>query len=236
MELVRSESVAAYTINDITTLRLDSLSTLDDEALICQKWLRQSKPKRYIYERMYGSLFKEGPRRRILDVGGGLTCLTRELAKCHDYTLVDLLAHEETKKVASIVQEVGVDFIKALDWESLKNESYDLILANDLFPNVDQRLELFLQRFLPCAQKICISVTYYDTPRFYMTRRIDADEILCMLAWNSEYLSLVLKKYSAYIIGADFEVFDHPGESVFSNGRQVCLIELKGDLETGGAS
>ena len=234
MELVTSESVANYAKSDATEYRLNTLCVPEDEDLLCQRWLRDSQPKRYIFERMYGELFDKAPPSRILDVGGGLTGLTRAMANRHDYQLVDLLAHGEEESAADMATQVGVDFIKRLDWANLSRGSYDLVIANDLFPNVDQRLEMFLGCFLPCSHRIRMSLTYYDTPRFYMTRRVDADEILCVLAWSSEHLTVPLKKYSSRIMHEDFEIFSRPGKSVFANGRQVCLIDFKGDLKAGG--
>lgn len=120
------------------------------------------------------------------------------------------------------------DFIRAQDWATLEVAHYDLVIANDIFPNVDQRLEIFLERFLPCTKRMRLSLTYYDKPRFYMTRRIDADEMLCMLAWNGEHVASVLKKYTAKIIDANFEIFLRPVQSVYPNARQVCLVDFIG--------
>jgi 2-polyprenyl-3-methyl-5-hydroxy-6-metoxy-1,4-benzoquinol methylase len=235
MYLVNQQRINQYLGNDVVEGWLDEHSSVSDEELVCHRWLRQTPTKRLIFSELYGNLLISAQPLRVLDVGGGLTGLTRELATRHHYVLADLLAHDDAKTAREMAEEVGADFIRAQDWATLKTATYDLIIANDIFPNVDQRLEIFLQRFLPCTRRMRLSLTYYEVPRYYMTRRIDADEILCMLAWNSEHLSSVLKKYSAQIVGADFEVFALPGESVFSNGRQVCIVELKGGLEAGGA-
>lgn len=236
MYLVNKQRINRYLDNDVVEGWLNEHSAASDEELVCHRWLRQTTAKRFIFSELYSDLLTSARHLRVLDVGGGLTGLTREFATRHHYVLADLLAHDDAKTAREMKEQVGSDFIRAQDWATLETETYDLIIANDIFPNVDQRLEIFLQRFLPCTRRMRLSLTYYDVPRSYMARRVDADEILCMLAWNSEHLSSVLKKYSAQIVGANFEVFAHPGESVFPNGRQVCLVDFMGGLEARGAS
>lgn len=234
MYLVNQQKVSQYLANDVVGTWLDRYSVTTDEELVCHRWLRQSPAKRFIFHEMYGDLLNTIQSLRVLDVGGGLTGLTREFSIRHQYFLADLLAHDDLKTAQAMKESVGSDFIRAQDWATLEEDSYDLIIANDIFPNVDQRLEVFLQRFLPCTSRMRLSLTYYDVPRFYMTRRIDADEMLCMLAWNSEHLISVLKKFSAQILDVNFEVFANPDISVYPNGRQVCLIDFVGGLEAKG--
>ena len=234
MYLVNQPRVERYLADDVVNGWLDRHSVATDEELVCQRWLRQSPAKRFIFNEMYGDLFNTTQSLRVLDVGGGLTGVTRALATRHQYVLADLLAHDDQKTAQAMREQVGSDFIWTQDWATLQPDSYDLIIANDIFPNVDQRLEVFLQRFLPSTRRMRLSLTYYDIPRFYVTRRVDADEVLCMLAWNSEHLTLVLKKYLTQIGGANFEVFAHPSESVYPNGRQVCLVDFVGGVKVRG--
>lgn len=108
MQLVKHADVEGYLKNDLTRIRLDQLSRPGDDDLTCQKWLRESAPKRFIFERIYGDLLAEGAtRQRILDIGGGLTCFTRELASRHKYHLVDVLAHDDMKIADSFIKELG---------------------------------------------------------------------------------------------------------------------------------
>lgn len=231
MYLVNQHRVNQYLIDDIALSWLDRHSFAKDEELVCQRWLRETPAKRFIFAEMYGDLVTNSQPLRVLDVGGGLTGMTREFATLHRYILVDLLAHDDIKTAQEMSEQVGSDFIRVQDWVTLETDSYDLIIANDIFPNADQRLELFLQKFLPCTKRMRLSLTYYDVPRFYMTQRVDAEEMLCMLAWNSEHLVSVLKKYSAHIVGTNFEIFTHPEVSMYSNGRQVCLVDFVGGAE-----
>jgi hypothetical protein len=63
-----------------------------------------------------------------------------------------------------------------------------------------------------------------------MAKRIDADEILCMLAWNGEATRACMKPYAGRIRDARLELFTAEEASPFANGRQVCLVALQGDL------
>ena len=107
---------------------------------------------------------------------------------------------------------------------------YDVVIANDLFPNVDQRLSLFIEKFLPVTKSLRLSLTFYDTPRFYQTKRIDGDEILTMLAWDRIQTRQLLDQYKAVIVKPDFSLFEKPNVSVYPNGRQVLILEMRGML------
>lgn len=235
MYLVNERDLSEYISTDIVNHWLDRYSLATDEDLVCQRWLRQSSAKRYIFRQIYGDLLMKSGRVKVLDVGGGVTGLTRELATRHLYTLSDILSHYDMKSVLTIANQVKSEFIRAQDWLSLDTDSYDLVIANDIFPNVDQRLDIFLERFLPQTKAIRLSLTYYDTPRYYLARRIDAEEVLCMLAWNGADVRRVLEKYFESIVSADFRIFGNEGRSAFANGRQVVLVELKGSINSFGA-
>lgn len=230
MKLVTRERVEQYLGTDLTRLRMDQLTRADDEGLTCQRWLRESESKRFIFNELYGDLFEEGGRGRILDVGGGLTCFTRDLAMRHDYFLVDLLAHDNVGIANALVREAGRQFVFQADWHDLARQPYDLIIANDIFPNVDQRLELFLARCLPLCRRLRISVTWYDSPRFYLTRRMDGEEMFYMLAWDRRQLGAVLSGYAGSIVNYDLSVLEISQPSLYQNGRQVCIVDLVGNL------
>jgi hypothetical protein len=112
-------------------------------------------------------------------------------------------------------------------------DRYDLVIANDLFPNADQRLQLFIERALPIARVLRLSLTYYNRPRFYLTKRMDADEILCLLAWDGKQTANALVPFRDRIVLPDFAQFDEIDDSVFDNGRQVAVVTLRGDAFDG---
>jgi hypothetical protein len=123
---------------------------------------------------------------------------------------------------------LGKDFWVNSDWYQFNAKGhYDVVIANDLFPNVDQRLELFIERFLPLSSEIRLSLTYYHYPRFYAVKRLDADEILCLLAWDGEQVRHTLGKYVDYIEAPDLGVLLKDCPSLFANGRQVCMVSLR---------
>lgn len=199
-----------------------------DAALACQRWLRATPAKRYAAHVLYGDLLaSEGLR--VLDVGGGLTTLTRTLAERHDYTLVDIMAHDSDASISAFLASAPAFKVIKEDWfAAIGDEKFDVVIAADLFPNVDQRLALFLDRVLPHCGQVRLSLTYYNEPRFYQTWRIDADEVLCMLAWDGEQTARTLGRYADRIVNADFDLFAVTSDSVFPNKRQVCLLTLLG--------
>lgn len=221
--------LSEYLKDDVVDVKLSACTMSGDETLGCQRWLRDSAPKRAIFWKLYGDLIDRSGL-RVLDVGGGMTSFTRLLSERHDYTLVELNAHDNQDGVSGFVHSAPKLQLQALDWWQMgQNGRFDVVIANDLFPNVDQRLELFLERYIPVSKHIRLSLTYYDNPRFYMTRRVDADEFLCMLAWNGVQLRSVLEKYVDRIQCPDFSIFDENADSVFQNGRQVCVVTMTGD-------
>lgn len=233
IELLTSRMLSRYLAADTISARLDALSRQGDEALTCQRWLRETPAKRLIYAKLYGDLLEDGPRLKVLDVGGGLMALTRQLAMRHDYTLVDVLAHDTTETAERMQMEVGRQFISQCDWYKFEAaDRYDIVVANDLFPNVDQRLELFLQRFLSRAARLRLALTFFNKPRFYLTRRMDADEVFCMLAWNGRATRGVLEQFLDRGDTPKLSIFDQENPSLYPNERQVCLLEMRGSRET----
>ena len=237
MHLVTEQSVRSYLANDPTSASMDAFSSDGDADLVCQKWLRDSAPKRMIFEDMYGDFLKPGRRLSVLDVGGGLTCFTRALTARHDYELVDILAHDDAASVQRVKTNVPSAKFHELDWfDFTPSGIYDVVVANDLFPNVDQRLQLFLQKFLPVSNEVRLSLTYYPNPRFYRTRRIEGDEFLCMLAWNGDATARALEPFSARISAPDLSLLSKENVSVYPNGRQVCILRMAGDRAPTSAS
>jgi SAM-dependent methyltransferase len=229
MQLVTQAELSRYLADDSIAAMRSAFAAPDDVGLTCQRWLDESPAKRLVFDRLYGDLLRGERRLRVLDVGGGFTSFTRELARRHDYVLVDLLAHDAAQ--AEAFREVlGPLRFHVLDWYDYQPDSdFDVVIANDLFPNVDQRLPLFLSRFLPRTREIRLSLTYYETPRFYLARRLDGDEVLCMLAWNGALTRAALEPFAARIREPHLELLAvQQTGSVYPNGRQVCLVTLNG--------
>jgi len=194
---------------------IGSLLYDNDNMFTSHKWLVNSLPKRAIYNILYGDLLESKTSKKILDIGGGFCSLTNILVEKHDYYLLDIMAHDETNDLG--------DFLIKESWYDFKPDEYDIVISNDLFPNVDQRLELFLKKYIPLTKEIRISLTYYNTPRFYTTKRVDADEIFCQLAYDGCQVKNILEKF----FDENFEDLLLNPPSLFSNGRYIKIIRRK---------
>lgn len=232
MCLVSKEMLDEYLRDDAVFRLLEAASRPEDERFASHRWLRHSLPKRFIYQRLYGDLMSPTPSRRtVLDVGGGYTALTRVLLQTTEYTLLDLLSHDDRTDLAAIESETGVPFHTAQDWYSYDGGPFDVIIANDLFPNVDQRLGMFIEQYLPRCKELRLSLTYYNTPRWYAVKRLEGDEILHVLAWDGNQLRRVLEPYASLVDTPCFDVLHENPPSLYENGRQVCLVRLRGESE-----
>jgi len=187
----------------------------NDNVFESHRWLLDSLPKRAIYDNLYGDLLKADSPKRILDVGGGFCSLSKILIDRHDYHLLDIMAHDD----ASVLG----DFLIREDWYTFEPGEYDIVIVNDLFPNVDQRLELFLEKYLPTTKEIRMSLTYYNTPKFYTTKRIDADEIFCQLAYDGRQIKDILERFFDDDFDELYWMLDPP--SIFPNGRQIDILK-----------
>lgn len=156
-------------------------------------------PKEHIYNQLYGSLrAPRGPALKVLDVGCGPD------AKKH-------------RSFRGNVQVEAVDLTLGRDWSEPNPRHYDLIVANDIFPNVDQRLPEFLEMYLPRTKEMRLSLTFWDgRPKWYRCERTDGDEILTMRGWIREQVEWCLPEKFPDI---------YPYSS-FENGRQVAMVKL----------
>lgn len=231
MMQISPASLQRYLDDDWVMAALDRFSQAGDDALASQRWLRDSAAKRHIYACLYSDLLRSQGL-TIVDVGGGFNCLTRVLAERHHYNLIEMMAHDAPEQLPGLRAGEHAFALQIGDWyEQAFPASCDVVVANDLFPNVDQRLELFLERALPRCREVRLSLTYHDEPKFYLARRLDGEEVLCMLGWSGADLSRVLKPYAPRLINGSISalVEDQP-TSVFANRRQVCVGALRGDL------
>jgi hypothetical protein len=223
---------SSYQNDDWILAKLKETEKAGDHKFTSHQWLTASLPKRLIFSHIYGDLLDHTQKpSKILDVGGGYTSLTRTMLKYHQYQLLDIMAHDEHECVSDIEKTIGKKFWINGDWFNwTPDNDYDIIIANDLFPNVDQRLFLFLEKYLPLTTEIRISLTYYNQPRWYRVRRTDADEIFHMMAINGRQTAMMLESFNAFIRKPNFKGFLVSRPSLFENERQVCLVTLnKGD-------
>ena len=72
MLLITKKLLEKYLQHDPISSFMNQLSRDEDEGLTCQRWLRESPPKRLLFELLYDGLLEfDNPRQRVLDVGGG---------------------------------------------------------------------------------------------------------------------------------------------------------------------
>lgn len=232
MKFFTKDLLEDYAKNDHIGNLLAGVSNDDDQLFISHRWLLDSLPKRMIFQYMYGDLLsKESSNLKIIDVGGGYTALTKLLLKNHSYTLVDIMSHDNHQQFLQAQKKLNGNFWIGKDWFDFEPKGlYDVIIANDLFPNVDQRLEQFIERFIPISRGIRISLTYYNEPRFYKVKRADADETFYILAWNGFQVAHTLERFSDRITNFKPELFLETPESLFENGRLVAMITVSGNL------
>lgn len=196
------------------------------------RWHMESPQKRFLYTMVYDLTGIENVS-SILDVGGGITGLSMYLKDTYCYTLLDPIKEDPLDNSFDKISEDWYDYQPDSEW--------DVIIANDIFPNVDQRLDMFLDKYLPLCNTIRLSLTYYNKrPRYYKAKRIDGDEVLTLLSWNGKDITSCLSKYKHRIVVPksirNFNFIDYSmvisldTESIFPNGRQVLIVDLKGDL------
>jgi hypothetical protein len=201
-------------------------------ALACQRWMDSTPAKRFAFSRLYGDLLgDDASARRVLDVGGGLSAMTPFLAAKTDYVLLDPLHHDAEPDIASVGAAAAPFSLIREDWHRVAFDGavFDVIIANDLFPNVDQRLALFISWALARTRELRLALTFHNTPRWYETRRTDGEERLTMLAFDGARTRDALVAVADRIAGWNPALFDAAGPSLFPNGRHVVIATIRGE-------
>lgn len=211
-----------YLQRDFILEILEKESLENDKLFKSQNWLLRDPVKRYITYTLYENIiFNQNKSLKVLDIGGGVSALTRIYKNNVNYKLVDILALDNENNLTKGLKEVLVK----KDWYEINIKNYDLIIANDLFPNVDQRLEEFINKYKAKTKKIILSLTWYEN-NFYKTKRVDADEIIFCKAWNFENIILILEKFKKNILNYNSKLFDLKEESLYKNGRHIFIVEM----------
>ena len=221
MKTLGREELDKYLEDDYILRLLNSEKSGAFKGQQCHNWLVESPPKRMMCHYVYGSIFKSKSKNlRVLDVGGGLSGLIPHLAESAEYALIEIANIEKMGEALN-----GVEVISG-DWGAhVRNKKWDIVIANDLFPNVDQRLRTFLDRYIDCCKEIILTLTTFENGRFYKAKRLDGDEILTMAAWRKVDVSYILKEFKyTNEIGSCGDNQD----SLFANGRHVSLVKVRG--------
>ena len=231
MILIDSRLLNTYMGHDSFLEVLKENAKEDDGKFTLHKELMESPSKRMLYFYMYGGFQISHRKSSVLDVGGGYSSYTRQLIEICDYTLLDRMPHDDYSIFDSTVRATGKNFWLDENWDEhyISDKEYDLIIANDLFPNVDQRLDAFVRKYLPCCRELRMSLTFYNTPKWHKVTRDDGEEII-MMAWNGGQVRETLLKYQqSFVLVPHWELLDST-ETIFPDGRQVCIVKLIGEL------
>lgn len=234
MKTYKEEDLTEYLHNDWILNAILQEKVAEEELIRTNQWLCKMENKRMIYADVYGDLIKNNRNLKVLDVGGGINSLTKVIARNNQYTLIDFLAHGGNDYLTKVMNNYLINWHEE-DWYVHNlDESYDIIIANDIFPDVDQRLELFLDKMLPRCKEMRLVVTYYNNPKFYLTKRYDDSELMTFLSWDGEITSMKLEKYIGRMQNTTLKELDEMKtnhSSIYWNGRQVSYIVFNGDLQ-----
>ena len=95
-------------------------------------WLKESKQKRMVFDRVYGDLLNKCARKRlnILDIGGGINLAQKRIAKYNNLTIIDLLSHDDADAAKSFCDENNINLIRD-DWYVRKDifKEFDLTFS-----------------------------------------------------------------------------------------------------------
>lgn len=226
MHLFTKKDVEEYSKDDMILSLLQEKGSSPYINCTTSKWLFESIQKRMIYWYTYKDLLITASDKKVLDVGSGLSPITTLLFDNCDYTFLETYDHDQGLAKA---QTHFSDF--SMDWYDYKPKNFDVIIANDLFPNVDQRLYAFLKKYLKHCKEMRLVLTYYpDSNKFYRVKRLDANELLTVCMWNREQVYRALWDCCYLTDMKQFDVQDTSNKSIFPNGRLVSYVTLEGGL------
>ena len=239
MIIYTNEMLQEYLENDwILKLLLDE-EKVEDKGVRTHQWLKDMENKRLVFSHVYGDLLcnkkqEDDTKKVVLDVGGGYSAITRRLIANHEYHLLDFIAHGGQDTIHYVEQEYQKRFWINGDWMDydIASSPCDIIIANDIFPDVDQRLELFIEKYLPYCKEMRLVLTFYNEPKYYRTKRVDDAEVLTFLSWDGEITSIKLKKYIDRLVDTDrddLDILKDIKDSIYWNGRQVAYVTFRGE-------
>ena len=230
LNFVNHNSLNSYLNNDWIERDMHQIAEESNQFFTSDEWLLNSLAKRCIYDLLYKDLFETNKRLRVLDVGGGMSSFACSKFYSHDYEVLDLFHHDSKESLINIQNHFPSVKFTNNDWQEFEfKNDYDVVIANDIFPNVDQRLDEFIEKFSSHTKEFRLSLTYYNQRRFYKVKRVDADELFFIRPWNGDQLLSVLSPWQETFVNSDINNLIHGKETIFENGRQVCILFLKGD-------
>jgi hypothetical protein len=225
-------SLADYMADDWVLREMDSLPASPGyESFMVQGWMRSMPEKRCTFSKVYSDVLKEREGLRILDVGAGISVFTPEFIAKHAFQMVDPLCPQDRAAIEDLSPKLPREVFFQKDWVDFPDDrKFDLIVANDLFPNADQRLREFVEWSLPRCKALRLVLTYFVTPRSYTCMRVDYEEYITVSAWRPEWVRWTLADFAERIEGFAPEKIPEASSEIFKNGRSVVFVEIRGDL------
>ena len=193
--------------------------------LVSSKWLRESPGKRRAFGLCYEGILEHGFRKVVTDVGGGLSHITETLFERRNYVLVDPLHHVSTAESEGIKGYEGLSLHK-IDWLDFNFEGSELIIANDIFPNVDYRLATFLEILLASSVKeLRLILTVFYGQKFMEVKKIDSGEVLTVIPLPVESICEALEQFCP--LGGFRDILRQPRRySDWNNGRFMYFLRF----------
>lgn len=204
---------------------------------VANEWLKSMPWKRSLGFMIYKDLFNSSKQRRlVVEVGGSLSGLTLKLIDNAEYTLIEKVTHEVPDDYKKVEEMVGKKFCFLGDWSDYEvSEEIDTLIASDIFPNVDQRIYEFIDKFLPHTRELRMTLTYYEGTCFEV-KRVSSGEILIMKPWGvreiKSFLEYIVSRYPHFCHGADLKgitsavVYENLQGRLFSNRRNIIYLYL----------
>lgn len=154
----------------------------ESSRLTASDWLRESPGKRKAFKLCYGDMVKPGLTAYVADIGGGFSHITETLLQSGKYTLVDPLYHVSSAEADSLNEYVEQNLLKRIDWYDFDFMGYELVIANDIFPNVDFRLAAFLENVRASSvRELRLVLTVFYIDKFLVVQRVGSAEVLTVI-------------------------------------------------------
>lgn len=212
-----------------------------DSEFICSQWLQNSPGKFEAFQRCYRGLVGDGiPVGRVVDIGGGLNHITEHLLESREYVLVDPIHHLSTGE-KKLLTRLGGDWLLKQDWADSNFNNCDMIVANDLFPNVDFRIGKFLRTVHNSnAFGLRMVLTLHHDERALHVKRDETGESLTVIPLP---VREVVRELELFAPNVDFrQLLARPNhQSGWRNGRYMYFLQFQrqltrvwGSLECGG--
>ena len=115
--------------------------------------------KRCIYDLLYKDLLNQQAFTST-DVGGGMSSFACSVLFV-TFEVLDLFHHDSKESLINIQKHFPSVKFTNNDWNEFEfMNDYDVVIANDIFPNVDQRLDEFIEKFSSHTKEFRLSPTH----------------------------------------------------------------------------